>query len=81
MLETDKARIAEIKLLFSDRAYMLYLPRKFGEMRERELAPAQWVARYARKGSKGEASGYGIGSTPVEAAENAWKAFAGVSEQ
>lgn len=78
-LASDGERIMQVRLLFSERGYKMYSPRRLGGRRN-PLEPVCWVVRYARTSAYGGASAYGIGSTPLEAVENAWaKLHANVS--
>lgn len=71
---SDQERLAEIRRLFSEREQIMCTPRLLGG-RRRAVAQECWVVRYARRGVRGAPSSYGIGSTPIEAAENALAHF------
>jgi hypothetical protein len=70
----DEERIAQVRLLFLERGFKMYSPRRLGGRKD-TMEPACWVVRYARTGVYGAASAYGVGSTPLEATENAWTEF------
>jgi hypothetical protein len=69
----DDERVAEIKLLSSQRGCTMFAPRRLGggiDVSE----PGKWVVRYVGKDVYGRPSAvdaYGIGGTPLEATEDA----------
>jgi hypothetical protein len=70
----DEKRIAEIRLLFSDKGYKMGGPSRLGD--GTDLAePVEWVVRYVHKDVSGRAPASGLGGTPLEATENAWAKF------
>jgi hypothetical protein len=71
---SDEERIMQVRMLFLERGFKMYGPRRFGGRRD-AMEPACWVVRYARAGVYGAASAYGTGLTPLEATENAWTEF------
>ncbi|MGZ4314252.1 MAG: hypothetical protein ACXVRK_00670 [Gaiellaceae bacterium] len=73
----DDERVAEIKLLFSERGCKMFAPRRLGGSKNL-FEPVTWVVRYAGKdlyGVCGAVDAYGIGRTPLDAAEDAWVNF------
>ena len=73
----DDERIAEIKLLFSERGCKMFAPRRLGSGKNL-FEPGTWVVRYSGKdlyGVYGALDAYGTGGTPLDAAEDAWVNF------
>jgi hypothetical protein len=71
---SEAERIAAIRRLFSEHQHKMFSPRRLGGQKD-PIEPDCWIVRYARNGIRGGVSRYGIGVSPIDAAENAWANF------
>lgn len=71
---TDADRIEEIRSQFAAAGYVMLGPLNPGKDAEAK-ARIGWVAPYTRESQLAQVSASGYGSTPVEAAEDAWSQF------